>query len=115
MLDLGFKPLNPAILPSANVELKLISAQVATLTNLEIGIILQNPAPEGSLVLITFPPEINLKDSSQFYLKSIYKSGKNKGYLNFTINTDQGIDTVSIPGAFLEYKDPGSKLILELT
>jgi hypothetical protein len=108
MLDLSFKPLYPALLPSTNCKLGLISAQVATLTNLTMSLTFVNPTPAGSLVKITFPPEIKIKDSSQFYLKTIYKSGKNQGKLDFTISSDQGKDTVSIPSAFLEYKDPGS-------
>ena len=77
MLDLSFKPLYPAVLPSTNCELDLLSAQVATLTNLTMSLTFKNPVTAGSLVKITFPPEIKIKDSSQFYLKSIYKSGKN--------------------------------------
>jgi hypothetical protein len=76
---------------------------------------LLNPVPAGSLIKITFPPEIRLRDLGQVYLRSIYKSGKNGGNVNFSIGSVLGRDVVSISDAIQEYRNPGSKLLFNFS
>ena len=63
MLDLGFKPSQPAVFPASNLELSLLDSQVATLTNLSAVFTFKNPVPAGGIIKITFPPEIKVRDA----------------------------------------------------
>ena len=87
MKGLSFAPLFPAVFLPSNVELEFFNSQVATFTNLSMSLSFENPVPAGSVVKITFPPEISIKAQGQVYLRSIYKSGKNKGNLDFTLQS----------------------------
>ena len=104
-------------MPADHYAVSLANAHVSTLTDLSLRLRLLNPAPAGSHIRVTFPPEVKLTDASQSqtYLTSVLQQGRISGRMEFRLEASAGAikDTVVITDAMPSYRDAGSSINLK--
>ena len=117
---ISYAPTEPADSPATNWEVELVDSTTATVTDLDLAIAIQNPVPAGSIIRVTFPPEMALGSESEDYLQSVVRKGRDgRDLRGWTIEAasdpeDAG-PTVIISDAFQETERPPTKIFLEFS
>ena len=122
---ISYRPTLPADSPATNWEVELVESTTATLTAMDLSITIENPVPGGSILRVTFPPEMKLRDESQtegegFFLESVVRKGRDgRDLQDWNISSasdpeDAG-PTVTIRDAFDSSQGAGTKMFLEFS